>query len=269
MVGIITIPFHIGDFLSSTLHMDTLEKGAYIMLLLAHYQSGEKGLPNDDKKLSRIAGVSPKVWMRIRNILSEKFIINDEFWVHSKCVEVLRKVYEKSSAQRAKVLKRYETDSTAVLPRYYQPKPKPKPKIFTNVNNVREEKNNFDDWYEIYPHKVGKVSAQKAYKIAIEIATQTELVDGVKKYIQLKPPDRKWCNPATWLNQQRWLDQPNEPREGKSHETLDDVASRVLKRHGIGRKEISNNAHGEAVLRDTGYLQQNEGRPRNIDGGND
>ena len=125
MTGIITVPFHVGDFLSGTLHMDTLEKGAYIMLLLAHYQAGETGLPDDDKKLARIAGVTAKVWNRIRPVLEEKFDVSGDFWVSKKCVEVLRKVHEQSSAQRAKALKRHNADDATAKPRQCQPKPKP------------------------------------------------------------------------------------------------------------------------------------------------
>lgn len=30
----------------------------------------------------------------------------------------------------------------------------------------------------------------------------------MQRYIATKPPDRNWCNPATWLNQERWRDEP-------------------------------------------------------------
>jgi uncharacterized protein YdaU (DUF1376 family) len=127
MTGIITVPLHIGDFISGTLHMDAAQKGAYIMLILSHYQIGAKGLPNDDRQLARIAGVSLKQWDKMKPILSQKFEITETFWISSKCVEVLQKVHDKSSAQRAKVLKRYNSPPTTVEPQCYQPKPKPKP----------------------------------------------------------------------------------------------------------------------------------------------
>jgi len=114
MSGLITVPLHIGDFLSGTLHMDTLEKGAYLMLLLSHYQIGETGLPNDDKKLARIAGLTIKVWARIRPVLEEKFTVTNGFWVNEKVIDTLRKVEQKSSAQRDKALKRHNS----VLPRH-------------------------------------------------------------------------------------------------------------------------------------------------------
>ncbi|MEM7312690.1 MAG: hypothetical protein AAF497_06020, partial [Planctomycetota bacterium] len=37
---------------------------------------------------------------------------------------------------------------------------------------------------------------------------QETLIKGVEAYIRDKPPDRAWCNPATWLNDERWLDIP-------------------------------------------------------------
>lgn len=125
--GIITIPLHIGDFLGGTMHMDTLEKGAYLMLLLAHYQIGVDGLPNDQKKLSRIAGVTLKVWDRICPTLREKFTITDHFWEHKKVIEIIRKVEHISSQNSAKALKRHNSDIATAEPLICQPKPKPKP----------------------------------------------------------------------------------------------------------------------------------------------
>ncbi len=29
----------------------------------------------------------------------------------------------------------------------------------------------------------------------------------LERYKRCKPVDRPWCNPATWLNQKRWLDE--------------------------------------------------------------
>jgi|GEM_PF-3434789 len=43
------------------------------MLVLAHYQAGVTGLPNDDKKLARIAAVTPKIWDRIKPVSVEEF----------------------------------------------------------------------------------------------------------------------------------------------------------------------------------------------------
>lgn len=70
----------------------------------------------------------------------------------------------------------------------------------------------FDDWYALFPNKVGKGAAMKAWPAAKRKASQDELVAGLRRYIANKPTEREWCNPATWLNQQRWLDQPAKPK---------------------------------------------------------
>ena len=66
----------------------------------------------------------------------------------------------------------------------------------------------FSAWYERYPHKVGKAAAVKAFRKAKQSASLADLIAGVNRYIAAKPPDRAWCNPATWLNEERWKDQP-------------------------------------------------------------
>lgn len=101
--------------------MDAQEKGAYIMLLLAHYQIGEQGLPDCDKQLARIAGVTPKVWSKIKPILAEKFSQRDGFWVSERCVKVLLAVNEKSSQNSAKALKRHSRPPATAEPEQCNP----------------------------------------------------------------------------------------------------------------------------------------------------
>lgn len=68
----------------------------------------------------------------------------------------------------------------------------------------------FSEWWESYPHKVGKGAAERAWPKALSLATAEDLAAGVRRYVETKPEDRPWCNPATWLNQRRWLDQPGD-----------------------------------------------------------
>lgn len=78
---------------------------------------------------------------------------------------------------------------------------------------------NFDEWYELYPHKVGKDAARRAF----EKRRKSKTVDfitlkaGLLRYAA-KTDDRPWCNPATWLNEGRWEDQPAE-NAGKTNGT--------------------------------------------------
>jgi len=66
----------------------------------------------------------------------------------------------------------------------------------------------FSEWWEAYPHKVGKQAADKAYRKARKAVDAGTLLAGVRRYADGKPEDRPWCNPATWLNQGRWDDAP-------------------------------------------------------------
>jgi hypothetical protein len=65
----------------------------------------------------------------------------------------------------------------------------------------------FEDFWLQYPNKVGKAAALKAFIKARSEADQSTIMAGLARYAT-KPDDRPWCNPATWLNQQRWLDAP-------------------------------------------------------------
>lgn len=73
---------------------------------------------------------------------------------------------------------------------------------------VREE---FDhEFWPAYPHKVGKADAVRAFGKARRQAPLAAMLAGLKTYIDSKPADRPWLNPATWLNGSRWNDQPAE-----------------------------------------------------------
>lgn len=67
----------------------------------------------------------------------------------------------------------------------------------------------FDAFWAMYPHKIGKKAAYRAYQNAMNAGvSQQELLEGVARYIKAKPPNLAWCNPTTFLHQARWLDQP-------------------------------------------------------------
>ena len=67
----------------------------------------------------------------------------------------------------------------------------------------------FDAWWAVYPHKVGKGDAERKFAAARKLVSLAVLIAGVDEYRRSKPPDREWCNPAVWLHQQRWTDQPD------------------------------------------------------------
>lgn len=62
-------------------------------------------------------------------------------------------------------------------------------------------------FWPMYPHKVGKPDAAKKFTAARKLASLETIIDGLARYVA-KTDDRPWCNPATWLHQQRWADEP-------------------------------------------------------------
>lgn len=68
-----------------------------------------------------------------------------------------------------------------------------------------------EQFWNKYPNKVGKPKAlAKLEGVARRgvLVPWMEIMDGLDRYIRSKPPDRSWLNPETFINQERWADQP-------------------------------------------------------------
>ncbi len=87
----------------------------------------------------------------------------------------------------------------------------------------------FDIFWQEWPNKVGKPAAMKAIRSALKRASFNDIMAGLRDYIRDKPPDRPWLNPATFLNQNRWEDQPAQVSNGRIEkaESLSHVARRL------------------------------------------
>jgi hypothetical protein len=62
-------------------------------------------------------------------------------------------------------------------------------------------------FWEKFPNKVGKAAAMLAFTKATRKVAPDVLFAALHRYVN-KADDRAWCNPTTWLNQERWKDQP-------------------------------------------------------------
>jgi hypothetical protein len=69
-------------------------------------------------------------------------------------------------------------------------------------------------FWTAFPNKVGKADAMKAFDKASNKVTPEVLFPALDRYAN-KSDDRPFCNPATWLNQERWLDQPATNKHGQ------------------------------------------------------
>lgn len=86
----------------------------------------------------------------------------------------------------------------------------------------------FDDvFWPGWPNKVGKPKALEKFRVARKTASLDEIMAGVERYVRDKPPERQWLNPATFLYQSRFHDQPapveTRHANGAAKPTLGDI----------------------------------------------
>ena len=110
MAALPYMQLYIADYLADTLHLSTVEHGAYLLLLMNYWQTG-KPLPDNDKRLANIAKLTLTEWMEHRDTLAEFFIVADGVWVQKRMEIDLDKVRAKSEkaqfAGRLSAVKRW------------------------------------------------------------------------------------------------------------------------------------------------------------------
>jgi uncharacterized protein YdaU (DUF1376 family) len=74
-----SMPLFIGDYLADTRHLETVQHGAYL-LLIAHYWANE-GLPDNDRELARITGLPLRSWCQMRPKIQAFF---HDGWHHKR-----------------------------------------------------------------------------------------------------------------------------------------------------------------------------------------
>ena len=113
------LPLFTDAFIADTVHLDAMETGAYLMLLMCAWRSPDCKLPNDDKLLARYARCNARQWQKIKpSVMS--FFEQDELqkWYQQRLLKehifVTAKLEQQKQAGKASALKRKETGSTDV-----------------------------------------------------------------------------------------------------------------------------------------------------------
>ncbi len=92
---------------------------------------------------------------------------------------------------------------------------KPEARSQSSLRSEDAREPDFEKFWEVYPNKVGRPAAEKAFSKAVQRTTIDEIIAGASSYAA-KTDDRQWCNPATWLSEDRWKDQPAKPPDKPS-----------------------------------------------------
>lgn len=74
----------------------------------------------------------------------------------------------------------------------------------------------FEDFWQVYPKKVGKGQARIAFRSALKKATKDELISAAQTFAQQHAATDKQFIPhaSTWLNGERWLDESSQSSWG-------------------------------------------------------
>jgi uncharacterized protein YdaU (DUF1376 family) len=211
------MPLHIADYLSDTGHLTATEHGAYMLLIMHYWQNGS--LPESEKLIARIGRMTPDQWEDSRDVIAMLF---GPGWSHKRIDAELAKADDIIGKRKAAAEARYgrgkpKTDASAVHVDSKCTDTGEKP--FTdNPSSLRSKDasaSGFEIFWEEYPNKTGKPSAERAFSQAIRRASLDEIVAGARSYAA-KADDRQWCSPVKWLSDDRWKDQPAKPPDKAS-----------------------------------------------------
>lgn len=218
MTSLPYMQLYVSDYLADTAHLTTKQHGAYMLLLMNYWQRG-KALDNNNERLSFVARLTPEEWLEVKEVISEFFEVNDSIWIHQRIEDDLAKIRQKSikasfAGQKSVQVRAFNGRSTTVeQPLNHKEEDKEEDKDKNNKQQQRDALALFDVFWKIYPRKVAKQAAFKAFQKAILTTDPEIVINGAKRYLQ--DPNRSptyTAHAATWLNAHRWLDEPLPPR---------------------------------------------------------
>jgi uncharacterized protein YdaU (DUF1376 family) len=92
------MPLYVGDYLRDTMHLTTVQHGAYMLLLMAAWTRGGE-LPASDAQLAGIARLTPKAWADMKPVLSAFFHISETSWQHGRVDREISKAKRMTEAK--------------------------------------------------------------------------------------------------------------------------------------------------------------------------
>jgi len=100
------MPLYIADYLADTQHLTANEHGAYLLLLMHHWQHGK--LPKSQEMMARIARVHPPHWAKVWRVLSSFFEPQEDgSWIQKRLALELIKTAEISNKRKAAAMQKH------------------------------------------------------------------------------------------------------------------------------------------------------------------
>lgn len=202
--------FHIGDYLTHTVHLSDAEDLAYRRLLDLYYMS-EKEIPLDTESVSRKIRLDLDI---TESVLGEFFERTETGYFNIRCdAEIAR--YNKQVENNRQLGK------LGGRPKKTESKPKPNPKRTLTEAETEKERNTissvaptlsrFDEFWNNWPASKRKV-ARNACKLKWERQALDPLTDKINAVVTRLKASEQWVSgfepaPLTFINQKRWEDE--------------------------------------------------------------
>ena len=202
--------FHLGDYITHTLHLSDAEDLAYRRLLDMYYMS-ERPIPLDTDAVSRKIRLDLDI---TESVLSEYFDKTEEGYRNNRCDREIAKYRHqvetnRSLGKRGGRPKKTESESES--------KANNNPKKIQN-KNIKDissaEPTRFDDFWSAWPsskRKVGKAAVLAKWKRG----NLDSVADQIIGHVNSLKGSEQWTTgfepaPLTYINQRRWEDEPQE-----------------------------------------------------------
>lgn len=210
------LPLWTDAYIADTQHLTNEEHGVYLRLLMFAWRTPDCSLPDDDRRLALMVGVTPKKWASLKNAVMVFWSLEDGRWMQKRLTSerefVERNRKQKSAAgfasSEAKALKKRDAASTAVAEplvtatstERQQPIPIPINKNIlseTGSDNVAEKKRKiaypeaFESFWSAYP-KTPNMSKKEAFDSWKRLTTEEReqcirAVPGYVAFLKTKP----------------------------------------------------------------------------------
>jgi len=175
--------------------MTPAQRGAYIDLLAHAAAEDDVGLPDDDAELAYLSGLYDNWAGANAEAIRARFYSEDGRLLNRTLLKEYDNLMEWREKGRQGGLKSVEAKA-----------------------EHRAVEAGFEQFWKKYPRKVGRGGAVRAFNTAIRKTDLDTIMAGLKIYaVAMADTEQQYiAHPATWLNQERWADDPKAIGEQRS-----------------------------------------------------
>ncbi len=241
------MPWHIGDYLRDTMHLSTLQHGAYL-LLLASYWNRQGPLPDDDTFLASTTRLGMREWLKIRPTIVGFFRVENGFWHQKRANHEIEKATGVTEARReaARTTNAHRHRKSSVTDTVTVPvtdtvcersapangaqngrPPQPQPQIqppsppdgggeTTEPSSVGASVSEAESVWSVWPKRIDSMAALVAIQAAIRRHGFAAVMDGTRAIVEadakraVSPPGRYLPKPTEFFEGGRYLDDPEQ-----------------------------------------------------------